>query len=155
MIAPMNILKLRLNLKHTAQRVVLYGHLFNIVVVGYADCNISEYSRRLTQRGILGIVLEIVIRGWPMTLADRYRKTEGELIALQEAIDNCTHDWVEGEAVFGVCEVLSDPSKGIVWGWVCRQPRDCKICGLHQERRGTWIALNGNGQPPERPEFGD
>jgi len=66
------------------------------------------------------------------SLAQRHSRAKAEVKALKTEIDNCAHEWVEGEAGLATHVLELGESIGSSNTWVLRHHRDCSLCGLHQ-----------------------
>lgn len=70
----------------------------------------------------------------PESLSLQHHKALAEVARLQKKIDNCVHEWVEGDQQFTTHTLELGESIGSSEVWVLRQVRDCQVCGLHEWR---------------------
>jgi len=70
----------------------------------------------------------------PESLSLQHHKALAEVARLKEKIDDCVHEWIEGEQHTATHTLELGESIGSSDVWVLRQVRDCQVCGLHECR---------------------
>ncbi len=70
----------------------------------------------------------------PESLSLQHHKALAEVARLKRKIDDCVHEWVEGDPGMTTHTLELGESIGSSNIWVLRQVRDCPVCGLHEQR---------------------
>ena len=70
----------------------------------------------------------------PASLSLQHHKALAEVARLKKKIDDCVHEWVEGDQHTATHTLELGESIGSSDVWVLRQVRDCQVCGLHERR---------------------